>query len=59
MGDFNIFEIIRQNIKVEDFKESINKRIAQKLYEEWEKGNWVDSSKLILLWFWIFGETKE
>lgn len=39
MGDLNIFEIIKQNIKVEDFKESINKKIAQKLYEELEKGN--------------------
>ncbi len=39
MGDLNIFQIIKQNIKVEDFKDSINKKIAQKLYEELEKGN--------------------
>lgn len=38
-GDFNIFEIIRQNIKVEDFKDEINKEIAKKLYEEFQKGN--------------------
>ena len=39
MGDFNIFEILRQNIKVEDFQDEVNKKIAQKLYEEFEKGN--------------------
>ena len=39
IGDQNIFEIIKQNIKVEDFKDSINKKIAIKLYEELEKGN--------------------
>lgn len=39
MGDLNIFEILRQNIKVEDFQDKVNKKIAQKLYEEFEKGN--------------------
>ena len=39
MGEINIFQIIKQNIKVEDFKDSINKKIAIKLYEELEKGN--------------------
>ena len=39
MGELNIFEIIKQNIKVEDFKDTINKKIAHKLYEELEKGN--------------------
>ena len=39
MGDLNIFEILRQNIKVEDFQDEVNKKIAQKLYEEFEKGN--------------------
>ena len=39
IGDLNIFEILRQNIKVEDFKDEVNKKIAQKLYEEFEKGN--------------------
>ena len=29
----------KQNIKVEDFKYPINKEIAKKLYEEFEKGN--------------------
>ena len=38
-GDINIFQIIKQNIKVEDFKDLINQEIAQKLYEEFEKGN--------------------
>ena len=39
MGDLNIFEILRQNIKVENFQDEVNKKIAQKLYEEFEKGN--------------------
>ena len=32
-------EIIKQNIKPEDFQDEINQKIAQKLYEEFEKGN--------------------
>lgn len=39
MGDLNIFQVIKQNITVEDFKDNLNKQIAQKLYEEFEKGN--------------------
>lgn len=39
MGDLNIFEILRKNIKVENFQDEVNKKIAQKLYEEFEKGN--------------------
>ena len=39
MGDLNIFEIIRQNINIEDFKDESNKKIAEKLYEEFSKGN--------------------
>jgi DNA primase len=39
MGDINIFQIIKQNIKVEDFKDELNSTIAKKLYEEFEKGN--------------------
>lgn len=38
-GDLNIFQIIKQNIKAEDFQDELNKKIAQKLYEEFEKGN--------------------
>lgn len=38
-GDVNVFQIIKQNIKVEDFKDNINQKIAKKLYEELEKGN--------------------
>ncbi len=38
-GDINIFQIISQNIKVEDFKDEVNQKIAKKLYEEFEKGN--------------------
>ena len=38
-GELSFFEIIEKNIKVEDFKDNINKNIAQKLYEELRKGN--------------------
>ena len=38
-GDLSIFEIIKQNIKPEDFRDKINHEIAKKLYEEFEKGN--------------------
>ena len=38
-GELNVYEIIEKNIKVEDFKDNINKNIAQKLYEELRKGN--------------------
>ena len=38
-GDINIFQVIKQNIKVEDFKDENNNKIAKKLYEEYEKGN--------------------
>ena len=39
LGDMNIYQIIKQNIKIEDFKDTINKRIAERLYEEFENGN--------------------
>ena len=39
MGDLSIFQIIKSNITVEDFKDELNKQIAQKMYEEFEKGN--------------------
>lgn len=38
-GDLSIFEIIKQNIKPEDFQDEINAKIAKKLYEEFQKGN--------------------
>ena len=38
-GDLNVYQIIKQNITVEDFKDETNKKIAKKLYEELEKGN--------------------
>ena len=37
--NINIFNIIKANIKIEDFKDKINSKIAKKLYEELEKGN--------------------
>ncbi len=39
VGDLNIYQIIKQNVKIEDFKDHINQEIAKKLYEEFEKGN--------------------
>lgn len=39
MGDLNIFRVIKQNLKPENFKNSTNSRIAKILYEEFEKGN--------------------
>lgn len=39
MGDLNIYQIIKHSITVEDFKDELNKEIAKKLYEEFEKGN--------------------
>ncbi len=38
-GNLNIYQIIKQNIKYEEFKDEVNKKIAKKLYEEFEKGN--------------------
>lgn len=37
--DLSIYEIIKQNIKPEDFQDETNSKIAKKLYEEFEKGN--------------------
>ena len=38
-GDLSIFDIIKQNIRPEDFQDEVNASIAKKLYEEFEKGN--------------------
>ena len=38
-GDLSIFDIIKQNIKPEDFQDEVNANIAKKLYEEFEKGH--------------------
>lgn len=38
-GDRNIYEIIKQNITIKDFKYEIDKKIVEKLYEEFENGN--------------------
>ena len=37
--NYNVYGIIKQNVKAEDFKFEIDKQIALKLYEEFEKGN--------------------
>ena len=39
LGDNTIYEILKQNIKIEDYQSALNKQIAAKLYEEYEKGN--------------------
>ncbi len=39
LGDLNIFQIISQNISIDDFKDEINKKIIKKLYDEFERGN--------------------
>ena len=39
MGDLNIFQIIKQNLHVQDFQDDLNQKIYQKLYEEFEKEN--------------------
>lgn len=39
LGDLNIYQIIKQNIPAEEFKYEIDKKIAKKVYEEFEKGN--------------------
>ena len=44
-----ITDFIKQNIKVEDFKDSLNQQIAKKLYEEFEKGN--SNTSQLLDWF--------
>ena len=38
-GNENLYQIIKQNITIEDFKYTLNKEIAKKVYEELEKGN--------------------
>ena len=38
-GNIEIFQTIKQNIKIEDFKDFTNQKILKKLYEEFEKGN--------------------
>ena len=38
-GDISVYQIIKQNIQVEDFKDIINQKIARKLYEEFDNGN--------------------
>ena len=39
IGELSIINTIKKNIKIEDFKYPLNKQIAKKLYEEFEKGN--------------------
>ena len=39
-AEINIYQIIKQNINTEDFKDETNKKIAQAIYEEFEKENY-------------------
>ena len=38
-GDHSVYQIIKQNIQIQDFKDVINQKIARKLYEELDNGN--------------------
>ena len=38
-GDLNLYEVIKQNVSWDEFKDELNHKIAKKLYEEFEKGN--------------------
>lgn len=38
-GNLNLYQIIKVYMNPEDFKQEINRKIVQKLYEEFEKGN--------------------
>lgn len=38
-GNLEFYEILKQNIKVEDFKDELNQKILKKLYEEFQKSN--------------------
>ena len=38
-GDLNLYEVIKQNVNCNEFKDELNHKIAKKLYEEFEKGN--------------------
>lgn len=38
-GDLNLYEVIKQNVNWDEFKDELNHKIAKKLYEEFEKGN--------------------
>ena len=40
IAEINIYQIIKQNINTEDFKDETNKKIAQAIYEEFEKENY-------------------
>lgn len=39
----NIYEKLKTEIQIEDFKSEINKKIIKKLYEEYEKGNSINN----------------
>ncbi len=38
-GKLEFYEILKQNIQVEDFKDELNQKILKKLYEEFQKSN--------------------
>ena len=38
-GEISIYQIIKQNIEIEDFKDETNKKIAKAIYEEFDKEN--------------------
>ena len=38
-GKLEFYEILKQNIQIEDFKDELNQKILKKLYEEFQKSN--------------------
>ena len=38
-GNLDLYQVIKVNVDCNEFKDELNKKIAQKLYEEFEKGN--------------------
>ena len=38
-GNMDLYQVIKINVNCDEFKDELNKKIAKKLYEEFEKGN--------------------
>ena len=38
-GNLDLYQVIKVNVDCDEFKDELNRKIAQKLYEEFEKGN--------------------
>ena len=38
-GNLDLYQVIKVNVDCDEFKDELNRKIVQKLYEEFEKGN--------------------